>query len=168
MWRHALAIDFGVHHDAGEIVLWSLQPIFTEGLGISKYFERNIDQVFKSATKVWVASAKNDVCPIKDLFFVALRDAHHLTNDLQRKWRGNVLDKVKLGVTKLFNHGVNNSACFDLDVFFDARDFFRCKTFGHNGSQSHMLWVVHADHRPKKFIQLNREIGDIYALAALK
>ena len=96
LWRHSFAVNFGMHHDACEIVLWGLQPVFAEGLSVGKYFERNIDEVLKASTKIWVTRAKDDVCPVKDLFLVALRDAHHFANDLQRKRCGNVFDKVKL------------------------------------------------------------------------
>ena len=133
---------------------------------IRKHLKCHVDEIFNGAAEVWVASTKNDVCPIKNLTLIAFGNAHHFANDLQWEWGGNGVNKIKFFIWSVFRkHLVHDGLGFVLYVLFNARNFLWRKALRHDGAQAHVFWVVHADHGAKEFVQLNREVGNVGALA---
>ncbi len=152
-----------MHHDAGEVILWILQAVFAERLGVGVDLECDAHQVLERAAEVGVARAENHVRPLEDLTVVRARDAHHLADDLQRERRSDRVNEVELFARMLLDHAVHDRAGLRAHVLLDASDFLWREALGDDGAQADVLRVVHRDHRAEELVQLDGEIGDVGA-----
>jgi len=98
---------------------------------------------------IGVARAEDDVRAVEDETILAVRNAHHFADDLQRQGGGDVGDEVALA---LVDDGVDDLRRGALHVVLEPLDAARREAARHDAPQARVPRVVHVDHRAEELV----------------
>ena len=141
-------------------------PALTELLGVGEDLQGDLDQRVVGATELGITDAEDHVGPLEDLLRVALRDAHHRADDLEREGTREGLDEVGRAIGVLGDHPVDEVGGDVLDLLLDRRDVLGREPLRHDRAEPEVLGVVHRDHRSEELAEFLVEIADVDPAAA--
>ena len=167
----AFAVDLGVHEHRRDVVARVVEAVLAERLGVGEHGEHVADQPLERvglAADLRVARTEDHVRPREHLGVVALRDAHHLADDLEGERRGHRGHEVTRAIREAIDHAIDDRAGLLVDVALDAGHLLGREPLRHDRAQPEVLRVVHVDDRAHELGDLGRIVRDVRTVARLE
>src|SRR5262245_33311903 len=164
--RERLALELGVHQRRGEIFLRVLAALLGELVHQVRERlprrERRDQHVPSGLDVLGVAEPEDPVGLLEDELRLALGDAHHVADDLERERRRDLGHEV---AATLLDHAVDRLLRPTLHVGFGPGERAGREAARHDAAQPPVLRVVHVDHRAEELVERLGQITDLAALA---